>query len=252
MKNELNPIILTYKTAYMQRISDSVRRGYGRYIQGEITLEKVGAFAAKMDSLYASAHTPTQAFRLRKAGVATGKLFLWFDKSSERVHWILLLSEGELQSEGREVWKNALDVRTAVKLTHYELARITKPLEPKPVLTWRYEKKVYEAWRIMLQDFVRRRQDDNLQQLIYQLQRSAGFAGVRIQVKKLWQLIEGDWKRNRGKHEIMPEIPTRIGYVGRLESKGKTWKALMRERSTLPLPLGLQGDDADGAHHPLV
>jgi hypothetical protein len=231
MKTTLNPVILTYKTAFMQRISDSVRRGYRRYIQGEIALEKVGAFAAKMDDLYGTSHSPTQSFRLRKSGLATGRLLLWVDQSIERVHWVLLVSDGELRAGGNEQWKNALDVRHAIKLTHYELVQLVKPLEPKPVLTWRYEKKVYEAWRIMLQDFVRKRQDDELKQLIHQLQRSAGFAGVRIQVKKLWQLVKGDWQRNRGKHEVMPEIPTRIGYVGRLESKGKTWKVLMREQS---------------------
>jgi hypothetical protein len=73
---------------------------------------------------------------------------------------------------------------------------------------------------------IRSRHDSRLEQIIYSLHRSPGFAGIRTQVKKLWDIIRAEWKRTRSKAEVMPEIPKNIGYVRRLPDVGDLWSEL--------------------------
>ena len=61
-----------------------------------------------------------------------------------------------------------------------------------------------------------------------------GFSGVRVQVKKLWDIVRAEWKRTRPRTEAVPEIPKNIGYVRRLPNVGMVWSELMKAGKPKP------------------
>jgi hypothetical protein len=223
-----NPFILTKKTAFMQRIADLVRNGHNLYVQGVIPIEKAGFLAVKFESRFQVERNKLEASRARKRGEHSARLLFWLeDSEGEQVHWILLYCPGSVIDES-EKWRYALSDR--IHLTGYELVRLTKSGADHPVWTWRYTRTRYEELREAVVQAIRRKRDDELRQLIYTLWRSPGFAGIRAQVKKVGDVIRGEWRRTRGKNETMPEIPARLGYVRRLPDVGKRLSELTRKK----------------------
>lgn len=217
------PFIFTKKTAWMQRLGDLVRSGHILYLSGEVPPDRAQALYSKFRSFYPSlAFTHVQATRARKKGESTARmLFYWSGEG--RIAWVLLRTDGKLPpaaSEAREKWRDAIKDRLTAP-GGYELVRLTKPQEPKPVWTWRYERAQYAKHRDAIRDAIRRRHDGQLKQLIHSLWRTPGFAGARQQVRQLEKLIRAEWKRVRHSSEAMPEIPKHLGYVQRLADKGK-------------------------------
>jgi len=143
--------------------------------------------------------------------------------------WILLHFQGTT-IDVSEKWRDALSDRVIV--TGYELVRLTKPEEPRPVWTWRYTKHRHDDLRNEIIDCIRRRKDRDLVQLIATTWRSPGFHGIRDQVKKFKELIQAEWKRTRGSKEGLPDIPDRIGYLRRLSDVGLKLSALRRRIRT--------------------
>ena len=224
--------VFTKKTVYMQRISDVVRTDHGRYVSGQIQIEKLDNLYGKFCKFYNCHFDKLQASRYRKKGYASARFLAYSPEGDEGlVHWILLVSHGhfEFPELGKlEKWRDAL--KDKIEVTGYELVRLTKPTESKPVWTWRYIKNREQELRDAIVSAIRHRQELALSQLINSVWRSPGFAGVREQVKKMADLIREEWKRSRGKTEPLPEIPQRIGYVQRLPNKGKFLKTLLRDR----------------------
>ena len=224
--------LLTKKTVYMQRIADLVRTGHYSYTCGEIHLSKAQSLYEKFSKFYGCHLNKLTASRLRSTGRCTSRFLAYLPDDSDKIHWILLVTKGDFEYPeiGKlEKWQNA--IRDRVTLTGYELVRLTKPTEPKPVWTWRYTKTREQELRDAIVSAIRHRQDTSLKQLIFTIWRSPGFAGVRDQVKKMGVLIKEEWKRTRSHSEPLPEIPQRIGYVQRLPDKGKFAKALLKERN---------------------
>lgn len=219
----LDPFVFTKKTAFMQRVADLVRSGHNRYVQGTVPLEKAGAFAAKIDRLYAVGVTRLQAHRARKDGLASARLLLlWQEQTgpAPSLHWVLLVTDGELPAEAdREAWRDPRQTR--ITLTGYELVRVTKPEAKAPVWTWRYTRSRYDELRLACLLAIRHHQKQELTQLIDSIWRSPGFSGIRDQVKKLQEAIVGEWNRTRARRDMRPPIPEHLGYVRRLEDKGK-------------------------------
>jgi hypothetical protein len=222
--------VFTKKTVYMQRIADLVRTDHVYYVAGEIQLQKLDALYRKFAKFYNCHFGKLEASRYRKKGYASARFLAYLPDNADKAHWILLVSYGDFEFPelGKlEKWRNALKDR--IEITGYELVRITKPTEPKPVWTWRYMKTREAEIRDAIVSAIRHRQDLALSQLINTVWKSPGFAGVRYQVKKMGNLIREEWKRSRAKTEPLPEIPQRIGYVQRLPNKGKYIKAILKE-----------------------
>lgn len=206
----------------MQRVADLVRTGHARYVAGSIPVTKAPYLANKLSRLYLTDLTRLEQSRRRARGNASARLLMWRQEkeAAEQISWLLLVTQGALPTGAeREKWRDALDRRERIVVDGYELVRITKPCEPRPVWTWRYRREVERAWRESLIRAIRTRRDDELRQHIQNLWRSPGFAGVRQQVKKFGQLIRSEWQRSR-RTDRLPEIPVRIGYVRRLRDVG--------------------------------
>jgi hypothetical protein len=224
--------VFAKKTVFMQRIADLVRTDHVNYVAGEIPLQKLDALYKKFAKFYNCHLNKLEASRYRKKGYSSARFLAYLPENADKAHWVLLVSHGafEFAELGKlEKWRDALKDR--IEVTGYELVRLTKETEPKPVWTWRYTKTREAEIRDAIVSDIRHRQDIALSQLINTVWRSPGFAGVRDQVKKMGNLIREEWKRSRSKTEPLPEIPQRIGYVQRLPDKGKYIKTLLKERN---------------------
>jgi hypothetical protein len=221
-----DPFIFTKKAVYMQRIADLVRTGHSLYVGGTIPLEKAGFLAAKFEQRFQVERGKLEASRARKRGEHSARLLFWLpEEEEEQVHWILLYCPGKV-IDASEKWRDALSDR--IQVVGYELVRLTKKGADHPVWTWRYTRTRYDELREAVVQAIRRKRDDELRQLIYVLWRSPGFAGIRAQVKKIADVIRGEWRRTRSKSEQMPEIPAHLGYVRRLPDVGKRWSQLIK------------------------
>lgn len=217
--------VFTKKTAYMQRISDLVRPGHSSYVQGRISLDKARTLAKKFEERYAISRTKLEASRARRVGLSSTRLLLLHQEGQTELDWILLHHRGD-EPDADEKWRDAISDR--INVTGYELVRLTKPAEPRPVWTWRYTRIRYEDLRNEFIECIRQRRQRDLEQLIHVTWRSPGFHGVREQVKKLRELIKAEWKRSRGSKEEPPVIPERIGYLRRLPDVGLKLSTLRR------------------------
>ncbi|HQV21882.1 MAG TPA: hypothetical protein PLJ88_02185 [Agitococcus sp.] len=249
MDKPSNPFVFTKKTIFMQRISDAVASGSTRYIQGVIPVEKAGFFASKIYSRYDCQTSGVQALRKRKAGFATAKLYFWHPKRGDlNLHWILLVSDGKFAEGvgGDEKWRDPKVDKQRIAVTNYQLVRVVTEYDTKPRWTWRYTRASYDGFRLAIVNSIRVKNDEQLRQLIHSLWRSAGFAGVREQVKKIGELIREEWKRSRGSKEGMPELPKAHGYVRRLKDKGVTLRAIKIQLEKMAVfTLVADGDEDD-------
>lgn len=212
--------IFVKKTPWMQRISDLVRTGHHHYIQGQIPLNKAKFLAQKFSDYYETGLSKLDQSRKRKNGFASFRFLAWFDEHNDIVHWILCRTEGQFpDSAKREKWQDATSKNRIHVPGGYELLRLTKPTEPKPVWTWRYTKSHYEGFRESILRIIRTKHDEQLKVLIHEIWRTPGFAGARDQVRSIAKLIIGEWNRSRV-GQPMPEIPKRIGYVRRIADVG--------------------------------
>ena len=207
--------VFTSKAAYMQRIQDYVRTGHQLYIQGVIATAKVPAFAQKMVKLHPVFDNKLHAFRAREKGEATGRLMFWLPKlESENVHWILLIHGKKEQLDKFEKWQTADSREKKIELTGYELVRQTKPLENKPIWTWRYREDRYADIRDSLVLAIRSKRDQDVKRSLEIIWGSMGFAGSRQQAKALEKIFKDEWKRRRP-GETPLETPAGHGYLRR-------------------------------------
>ncbi len=220
-----DPQIYTKKTVWMQRISDYVRTGSDRYIQGETALEKVPALVARFEGRYVMNRPRAAMQRARERGQNTAVWKAYYPKDQEKVLWVLLAN---LVEEDGESWRDAKVDRIEVPIG-LELVRQTRKGSRQAAWTWRYRKSTYEIMKMVIVEDLRQRRDFRLRQMIYNLHRTPGFAGTRVQVKELWKLLRAEWKRSRGSNEKMPELPKNIGYLRRLPDVTAPWSEIMRE-----------------------
>jgi len=235
-----DPYIYTYRATYMQRIADYVRTGHTKYVLGRISIEKASDLYDKFSALYDVHLTPMQASRKRAKGYATGRLLFTPVTSNTNfksddyysLDWILLLTPGELKAkefEHREKWLNPFNAHSRIVLNGLELVRLTKPNEPKPVLTWRIQKDGERLMREQIRDAIRRKRDDQLRAILKNLDSTPGFAGAREQIKKLKRYIKAEWKRSRAVNEPMPDLKYQY-YLQRLNDKGLAASQLLAQR----------------------
>jgi hypothetical protein len=212
----LNPFIFTYKTPFMQRISDLVRTGHTKYIMGTISVSKAGFFANKFEQKYQTGRSNVPVCRTRKQIEHSARLLFLHQDSSPDLTWILLYCPGVTPDQSGQSWRNAL--KDKINITGYELVPHTRPKSKAPAWTWMYEETRYIALRNSILTVIRKRHELELTQLIHSLVGAPSFAAVRTKVKKLLSLLQSEWKRCHAKTDAMPDIPNH-GYT-RLKDKG--------------------------------
>jgi hypothetical protein len=222
----LNPWIFTKKTVFMQRVADKVRGGYNLYIQGCCGIEKAAFVFQKFADRYAILASKSTQDRRRLSELNRYHWMAYFEPDTQLVHWLLLLSPGK-NPDTTDAWKCPSAQR--IKLTGYELVRLTRMGSAKPAWSWRYTRERHDELRNALVSAIRSRRDLDLQQLVHSIWRSPGFSGVREQVKKMRMLITNEWQRSRSTAEVLPDIPRLIGYVRRLPDVGEPWSEIMKK-----------------------
>jgi hypothetical protein len=230
----LDWFVITKKTVVMQRLADLVRTGHHHYIVGQISPEKAGHLAGKLDMLYGVGLNRLEQSRKRKTGQASFRLLMLQQVDQENLTWWLLRTDGGIPPEAvREKWRDALSDR--VHITGYELIRQPRAGQPTPAWTWRYEPHREQDLRDSIIRAIRTGRDDQLRQLIDTIWRTPGFSAAREQVKKMGALILSNWKRGRG-NDPLPKIPERLGYVRRIPDIGRKLSelGLRAERKTKP------------------
>lgn len=213
--------VFTSKSAFMQRIQDYVRTGHIWHIQGLISNEKVPKFAEKMYAEHPVYDDKLKASRARGKGDPTGRLMFWLPHSdSQNVHWILAVhaDKKELLSK-TEKWARADARDEKIKLTGYELVRQTKPLQNRPVWTWRYQSERYGELRDALVLSIRSRRDQDLKKYLDLIWGTMGFSGSREQAKALAKVFKDEWKRRRI-NDDPPAVPAGHGYLQRKADVG--------------------------------
>lgn len=225
-KSPTNPWLFTKKTVWMQRVADAIKAGARHYIQGSTALAKVPFLVEKFAARHATNLTSRADLAARKRGETVQRWIGYLDEGG-MVHWALFVWPGQDFFVKSDAWRDPIKDR--FRHAGYEVVRITKPGAKAPVLTWRYQKDQFERLHDEIVQIIRLRQDARLDQMIHTLHRSPGFAGVRTQVKKLWDIVRAEWKRTRAKAEEMPEIPKNIGYVRRLPDVGALWSELITQ-----------------------
>jgi hypothetical protein len=222
----LNPWIFTKKTVFMQRVADKVRGGSNLYIQGCCGIEKTAFVFQKFADRYAILASKSTQDRRRLSELNRYYWMAYFEPDTQLVHWLLLLSPGK-NPDTTDAWKCPSAQR--IKLTGYELVRLTRTGSAKPAWSWRYTRERHDEIRNALASAIRGRRDLDLQQLVHSIWRSPGFSGVREQVKKMRLLITNEWQRSRSTAEVLPDIPRLIGYVRRLPDVGEPWSEIMKK-----------------------
>lgn len=225
----VDPHVFVKRSPWMQRIADLVRSGHVHYIQGDLPVEKIPHLYEKFDRLYDCGLNKLQASRLRKSGRASSRLLMLYQAEHENVRWILLRTDGELSPaavSSRESWLNALDDR--ISYQYFEMVRMPKPGQIRPAFTWRYSRSSEDMIRSQIILMIRAKYDKNLQMLIANIFHSPKFAGIRLQIKGFRDLIVAEWKRSRSVANKFPDLPSVIGYHGRLKDKSVKASTLLK------------------------
>lgn len=211
--------VFTSKVAYMQRISDYVRTGHIRYIRGRTSAASIFATFDRLASTHPVYFDKLKASRARAAGEPTARLLIWLPEVTKeaKFEWILLAQGDEL--DPAEKWLDATDSGGRVRVTGYELARITKEGQAKPSWSWRYETSRFQELRDGLVDAIRSRRDQDAKRMIDLVARTVGFGGSRAQAKAILALAKTEWQRRRP-NDPMPDFPKGIGWTRRKSDVG--------------------------------
>tara|TARA_R110001592_G_scaffold360416_1_gene668747 strand:+ start:95 stop:826 length:732 start_codon:yes stop_codon:yes gene_type:complete len=214
-----DPDVQKYKTVVMQRIQQAASRGYIYYTSGEIPLRKATNLANKFAVLYEiDANENRRSYKKRK-GEANGFLYLFPKKNSDNFHWWLMATEGTGDIHNSEKLIKIFDKHNRLNWNNdYELLLVPK-INGKHSISWRMTRKCYQEWNDRIRKSIRQRyNDDKAKQAIWSLSRAPGFSGIREQVKNLYKLYAGEWKRSRKQTGEAPKLPP-IGYVRGLKSE---------------------------------
>lgn len=223
-----NPIVLTYKSALMQRLADYVRLGYKFWTAGEVSLARASALARKFSRYYRVDLDRNRRARARRANDGCAVLLLWMSQP-DRISWHLLVTVGDHPAHKLERLQDATTDAGRITLTGYELVRLTRKGAAKPSWTWRMSEETYGAWRSRVIELVRHRKVNEAGATLASLYGTPGFAGARRQVGKILALFKAEWRRAALPQERFPS-PLRLRYLQRLRNNGKRLSHLLAER----------------------
>jgi len=114
-----NPIVLTSKTTFMQRVLHRVSKGYQFYVTGSFQVDKAGHVVEKFVAKYrinANVNQRSYAKRLGKSNVC---LVMYHNKQNSHIDFALLATKGESDFFKEERPKNALSKEKKDRLKFY-------------------------------------------------------------------------------------------------------------------------------------
>lgn len=187
------PIART-EAAALSRIVFAVSKGSSRYTSGTISADKAEYLANKFHRLHGIAATPSQRYTRKRKGLANGTLVMYWPEEAKTVHWLLLFTDGELNSHEK---LRHVEVKPRLQWIRYELYRYTM----KGRLSWSFKrpKGDMEALVGLLHELLNKRQHNAVERLLEQAAKQPGFRGVRNQTWELTQIAK--------KHGYSRELP---------------------------------------------
>ena len=182
------------KTAALSRILDVVPRGYQRYTCGTVSATKAKYLANKFHALYSISASPAQRLVRKRRGLANTILVLYWPEGVEKVHWLLLATEGTgLESEQL---RNVTD-KPRLQWLDYELVR--HATRGRTSWTWRRPKAAMADWYALLGEQLKRHNTGAVADILNAIARQPGFHGVREQS---WALCQ--FARQYGYRDELP------------------------------------------------
>ena len=189
-----NPIVLTSKTIFLQRIQEAAINGYRYFIQGSISVKKAPGLARKFKELYLVNLDKNARYRRKAVGQGNARLILRFNEELA-VDFFLLVSPGEHPAHQLE---KLTDIRKKLLVyREFELVLLTLKGRSKPGLTWRLSADTMTAWKERVHLYTVHYNKLELFRAWHSLYRTPGFAGVRRQVGELVAYWRKVWKQHR-------------------------------------------------------
>ncbi|MEJ5999732.1 hypothetical protein [Paucibacter soli] len=190
-----NPVVLTGKTIFLQRIQAAVTDGYRFYILGTVAPQKAPGLVMKFKELYGVHLDKHARYRRKLAGHGNARLYLRLNENLE-IDFALLVAPGLHLAHETERLADA-----GVKGMRYrelELVRVTLQGRSQPGLTWRLSADTVAMWRERLHLHTARYNVQELFRDWHSLYRVPGFGGVRRQVGDLVAYWRREWAQLRG------------------------------------------------------
>lgn len=189
-----NPIVLTSKTVFLQRVQEAVGAGYRYYTHGTIAPEKASGLVRKFRDLYLVHLDKNARYRRKAEGQGNARLILRFNEDLA-MDFFLLVSPGEHPAHQLE---KLADVRKKpLTYRECELVLLTLKGRTKPSLTWRLSSETMDAWRQRLHLHTVHYNTLELFRDWYSLYRTPGFGGIRRQVGELISFWRKEWRQHR-------------------------------------------------------
>lgn len=209
--------IFSKKTDLMRFLQFAVSRGSAFYVAGIVQPEKAAGLVKGFTDRYGTGMTKEQRSRAKKKGIAAARLFMHPDPWEKRLHWWMLLTDGEHPARSAE--KNLHDCRDdRHRLTLFKQCELV--LLPRraseggePEWTWRLTGAYYAELLASARNAIRRGHDGKLAELIRSMHQIPGFGGVRRDVWKLREAIWAEWNRSRRGGSAAPLPPKIQGFV---------------------------------------
>ena len=211
------------KATAMQRITDSVSRGYQWWTSGTVPKKKISGLRAKFSLRYGTQAEKTERRRRKRNRVGNAFLVIYAPpKSSTAVWWLLCDQEHIAHRTESLVEATNKHCRLAVPDTRclpewkpdYELVR-----QAESSWTWRITSECKAQWIDRIHGAVRHphqgAREDAVRQIVYSIRCMPGFRGIRKDAKNLIRTLKGDWKRIRSTSEPLPAEPKPPWYVRR-------------------------------------
>lgn len=230
-----DPLVLTNQAVAMQRIADYVRSGHVFWTSGEVTMARAKSLVHKFDRLYGIGRTRNQRATDKSHGVASATLILYCPHTSEqsphtdKIRWVLLLTVGDNPAYTVEKLQDARDRETRLRWGDYELLQIARSGQQKPAWSWRLRQQAYDDWRHRIIQAIRHQNPFDCELVLSHLYSLPGFAGVRVQGKKLLNLYVTEWARQSGEKFVLLR---RLRYVQRLKTQGNRLSVLIKENKS--------------------
>lgn len=231
MRSTANPIVFTRLELILQRLLDSVQKGYTHVASGQVSPSKALKLASKFDIQYQVFADKNLRARRKRNSLGNAKWLCYI--KNDVVHWWLMVTPptaGNHLAHSTEKLLNVTKVGASLKYEQFELVELPygKPTKPKPSnykernkprrWTWRLNKEAYENARLRIIEDVRLSDPYNLTGLIRALYSMPGFGEIRSQVGKLVGLYNAEVKRSGLKNA--PPPLDKLRYVRRLANNG--------------------------------
>lgn len=155
------------------------------------------------------------------------------------IRWVLLVTTGDSAAYAVEKLQDARARESRLRWGDYELLQIARQGQAKPAWSWRMQQQSYDDWRHRIIETMRRKNTFECDHVLDSLLRLPGFAGVRVQGKKLLHLFRMEWERSL---RTAPPPIRRLRYVQRLKSQGTRLSALVRQADSAPGAGALLGE----------